>query len=490
MLMRGYNKQKALIKVGWKPKDGSTPNLHIPDVMLIDKANTHDPPHEQWQERAREFYQQCEHILWSDDGKAALAYLHSRGLTNATIVAAHLGYHPCEETDYGYKWGRQQNVILAQGITIPWLGDLHIWRITIRDYTKPKGEQGRYTQVSGGSNGLYCADTLKRPLPVIMVEGEFDALSIAQSCGLLVNVVATGTTQGSHSTRWLAALARAATVLIAFDAEKDKGDKAVKWWMDRLENAQRLRPLWDDANQLLQDGVNLWDDWIQPCIQNISTSAQSDDSTPIDEVPPGEPIQDSAEEPPQYQPPVSLPVATKEEIDAAYERLSVSPRVMTPDGPGEIWGHPHEGMHLRADIERGRVRVILDCLVSSAHGATRLFAPDELTSLVQPTSQEEESPLAPDIISTPLLCQVAPVQRGTMMLPEYAMALYEQVKQHIANQPREKKYQHWDGDGTGFDSGRVAPTEYGRRVYVCAKSGDPSRIEAACTAMQKRLSGK
>jgi hypothetical protein len=71
-----------------------------------------------------------------------------------------------------------------------------------------------------------------------------------------VAVVATGTTQGSHTPRWVALLAQQEQVLVAFDAE-DTGDTAVHWWLERLANAQRLRPWWQDANQMLQDGADL-----------------------------------------------------------------------------------------------------------------------------------------------------------------------------------------------------------------------------------------
>ena len=53
-----------------------------------------------------------------------------------------------------------------------------------------------------------------------MVEGEFDALSLAQECGNFISVVATGTTQGSHTPRWIAQLARKERVFVALDAEE------------------------------------------------------------------------------------------------------------------------------------------------------------------------------------------------------------------------------------------------------------------------------
>ena len=52
---------------------------------------------------------------------------------------------------------------------------------------------------------------------------------------------------------------------MAFDAERDKGDADAEWWIQRLGNAQQLRPLWNDANQMLQDGVNLRE-WTSPAL--------------------------------------------------------------------------------------------------------------------------------------------------------------------------------------------------------------------------------
>jgi len=51
-----------------------------------------------------------------------------------------------------------------------------------------------------------------------------------------------------------------ASVLVAFDAEAH-GDTAARWWLERLPNAQRLRPWWSDVNQMLQDGTDLRD-WL------------------------------------------------------------------------------------------------------------------------------------------------------------------------------------------------------------------------------------
>jgi len=270
MMKRGYTKQQALAEVGWKPKDGSEPKFTIPRHVLDGETfPTHIAPSKSWQESAHAFVQYSEGILWSEQGQAALEYLRSRRLKDQTIKMARLGYNPAKLRQTGSKWGRKENGILASGIVIPWfVGDGEIWRITIRDEQVAEGGN-RYKQIAGGSNGLYLAFTLGYNRPVILVEGEIDALSIAQECGHDVSICATGTTEGSHIARWIAALACQNLVLVAFDAE-ESGDKASEWWLKRLNNAHRLRPWWKDANQMLQDGVDLLNDWILPRLDIIA----------------------------------------------------------------------------------------------------------------------------------------------------------------------------------------------------------------------------
>jgi 5S rRNA maturation endonuclease (ribonuclease M5) len=268
MVKRGWSKHEALAYVGWKPRDGSEPTFIIPRHVLAGEVNpTHEAPCGKWQTSAKEFVKYCVENLWSERGQEALDYLRSRGLKDETIKAAQLGYNPAKLRQSAEKWGRKQHGRLSKGIVLPWFIGADLWRITIRDEQIQEGEN-RYKQVAGGSNGLYLADSLTYHRPVVLVEGEFDALSVAQEAGGDVSVCATGTTEGSHTTKWIAALARKDLVLLAFDAE-EKGDKAAQWWLDRLENAHRLRPWWKDANQMLQDGVDLRNDWILPRIEAV-----------------------------------------------------------------------------------------------------------------------------------------------------------------------------------------------------------------------------
>lgn len=271
ILKRGYSKNEALKTVGWKPQDGSMPHFTIPrHVLTGDIHPTHQAPAGDWQTSAKAFVDYAVNLLWSEQGEPALEYLRGRGLKDETIKSAQLGYNPTEMLRPGVKWGREKPVKLWQGIVIPWFVGSELWRLTIRDETVADSD-ARYKQVAGGSNGLYMAFSLHFNRPTVLVEGEFDALSVAQECGKAVSVVATGTTEGSHTAKWLAALARKDLVLVAFDADA-AGDTAAKWWLERLESAHRIRPWWDDANQMLQDGIDLLNDWILPSLQSIQAS--------------------------------------------------------------------------------------------------------------------------------------------------------------------------------------------------------------------------
>ena len=76
------------------------------------------------------------------------------------------------------------------GITIPWYADQMLWGIKVR---RVAGQQ-RYQQVSGGNikGCLYLADTIQPGLPLMITEGEFDALTVRQVASDLVSVASIG----------------------------------------------------------------------------------------------------------------------------------------------------------------------------------------------------------------------------------------------------------------------------------------------------------
>jgi hypothetical protein len=118
---------------------------------------------------------------------------------------------------------------------------------------------------------------------VILVEGEIDALTIAQACGQEIAAVATGSTAGGRRNEWVARLALAPIVLVAFDADladqsgnPGAGDRAAAWWLNTLPNALRWRPLAHDVNSLPDlDVVRCWVQhgltWAAPQLRRLSS---------------------------------------------------------------------------------------------------------------------------------------------------------------------------------------------------------------------------
>ncbi len=193
---------------------------------------------------------------------AALEYASSRGLTNETIRWARLGY----SDDDGIP-----------RLVIPSLNDHQCVALMRRDLRPDVPHDERWKDVSGSSKELYLADSLERKLPTILCEDAFSALSVLQEMGKdNINAVATCGADCCQDVRWLARLARMPLVLVAFDADK-AGDENAVWWLTRLPNARRLRPILSNAtqkdiNDMLIDG---WD--IREWIERELTEQESDD---------------------------------------------------------------------------------------------------------------------------------------------------------------------------------------------------------------------
>jgi hypothetical protein len=221
------------------------------------------PPSEEWQYRAILFCQETENHLWQPEGARALAWLRNdRGLTDDTIRAASLGYNPADFYEDRAAWalppeeddqGRPKRVWLPRGVVIPWGVAGNLWRVNIR---RPVGDP-KYIGPAGWHDALYRADTLVPGAPAVLVEGELDALTVAQHAGDLVAAVATGSTAGARRARWLAPLARCGRVLVAFDGD-DPGEAAARYWLNVLTGARRWRAYYGkDANGQAMAGGDL-----------------------------------------------------------------------------------------------------------------------------------------------------------------------------------------------------------------------------------------
>lgn len=232
-----------------------------------------DPPPDRWRESALAFCKESKEHLW-DGGKgaeSALSYLHDRGLTDRTIKIANLGVNAEDRYPEKAEWGMDGDgkVWLPRGIVIPWRGGTPggISGVNIR---RPEGDvkpdagdyrSRKYQRATGSWSPLYGTPRERTPrpvseTPVVLVEGEFDALAVLQEAGDLVAPVATGSTSGARRERWRSTLAKAPAVLVSFD-EGAAGESASKVWEAALPNGIRWPPHADDTGEMLEQGGDL-----------------------------------------------------------------------------------------------------------------------------------------------------------------------------------------------------------------------------------------
>lgn len=224
------------------------------------------PPSLTWQEHGSAWAACCQAYLWQREGSRALAYLHGRGLNDDTIRAHGLGYQPKDMYEDRALWGlpprpEAKAVWLPRGIVIPWRLDGGLWRINVRrPVTTHQIEEGepKYIGPPGFANALFNTDAVADGKPVLLLEGEIDAMTAIQAAPDLVAVVATGSTAGARREPWIGRLAAAPCVLLAFDCDANgAGDMAAAWWLGVLPNAVRWRPLLHDVNAMHVRGVRV-----------------------------------------------------------------------------------------------------------------------------------------------------------------------------------------------------------------------------------------
>lgn len=225
------------------------------------------PPGKTWQEAGWAFVFWAQARLWGDEGREALDYLRARGLEDETIRCALIGWNPRGMRRPAERWGLAGRPIwLPRGYVIPWAemrrdrGDL-LWGINIRrpaEDIEARGG-GKYVHVRGSEKRfyLYHRDLLRPGKPAVMVEGELDALTIAQAAGDIITPLAVGGSGGREDVAGIARLAQCPVVLLAFDAD-EAGENKAREWAERLgSRAHRWKPYWEDVNAMAREGADV-----------------------------------------------------------------------------------------------------------------------------------------------------------------------------------------------------------------------------------------
>lgn len=161
--------------------------------------------------------------LWSREGREALVYLRERGFADETIGAARLGL--LENLAVPRRGGAGS--FFLNGISIPWFGD--DGRLALLKVRQLGGREPRYIEAFRGRPSLYAPFGVRHGWPLIVCEGELDALLLAQELGHVASVVTLGSASGEPSPEALRAIRRAPRLFIATDADP-AGDKAATLW--------------------------------------------------------------------------------------------------------------------------------------------------------------------------------------------------------------------------------------------------------------------
>jgi hypothetical protein len=226
----------------------------------------YSPPGEQWREGAQSFARSCKDRLWTDEPAAESArdYLHGRGFNDHAIESSGLGVNPKDRWVDRSEWGLDGDgtIWLPRGVVIPWADSEGVSSINIRrpaGDVEPEAEEQwkrrKYQRAAGPSAPLYGVQWTNES-PIVLVEGEFDALAVRQEAADVCRPVATGSTGGARRKRWRRLLAEAPAVLVAFDAE-EPGEEAARTWKRALPNAIRWRPHAGDTSEMLSEGMNV-----------------------------------------------------------------------------------------------------------------------------------------------------------------------------------------------------------------------------------------
>jgi len=239
----------------------------------------------EWQISARVLCKQAMALLWSEAGAKALGYLRNkRGLSDETIRRASLGFLPRDLYESYGDWGLptprgRKKMFIAGGITIPYLWGEQLWKVQVRRPFEEKDR--RYLMIEGSANALYLTGEPRPGQPMPLVEGEFDALVLAQEATrgawLDLAVAATGGTDGGRNSRSMLWLSLSEVVPVCFDPDEG-GNARAQWWLERLEQAARWSPGYGDVSDIHRQGYDVAE-WIARGIEHAREALASRSAT-------------------------------------------------------------------------------------------------------------------------------------------------------------------------------------------------------------------
>jgi hypothetical protein len=189
--------------------------------------------------------------LWSPEGSDAIAYLtRCRCLSPETIRRARLGWCPDATLPKADGTGFR-----ALGVVIPWFASGRLALVKIRH---PDGRRPKYAEAFRDPSRLVCypgPETIRPGWPLVVAEGEFDALALGEDLAELAAVVTLGSASARPEPAVFGRMLAASPWFIATDGDT-AGDKSAAGWPAR---ARRVRPPepFKDWTEVKAAGVDL-----------------------------------------------------------------------------------------------------------------------------------------------------------------------------------------------------------------------------------------
>lgn len=193
--------------------------------------------------------------LWTAAGAVALHHLRrERGLTDETIRLARLGFVAglILPTARGKVW-------TVAGIVVPWFES---GRLTLLKVRRLDGREPKYVECFRDEPSVLAPQGLEYGRPLVAVEGEFDALLLAQELLGLANVVTLGSASEAPSPEMLLRFMSMRPWFVALDADPAGATAAAKW----PQHAIRVQPPHESKDwcETFKDGWPLrtwWEQW-------------------------------------------------------------------------------------------------------------------------------------------------------------------------------------------------------------------------------------
>ncbi len=222
--------------------------------MPAPKPKTRPAP-DGWRAFALGLVEDAEKALWSDAGADARSYLEGRGLREETIRKARLGVFAVDRYFEGIF--AESRAWVPEGICIPWFETGVLVMVNIR---RPDGNDPKYRTVRGSRRGRPYPSTAPVAVgrPLVIVEGEFEAMLLNQELAGLVGSVTFGSASDRPKGRGLLPILPASPWYIATDNDP-AGDKSAEVWCAMSVRSRRVRPpgAFKDWTEAMAGGVDL-----------------------------------------------------------------------------------------------------------------------------------------------------------------------------------------------------------------------------------------